>query len=740
MIGLHKWPFEFQEDCITFLLDATSVGSKKTVIVKAPTGAGKTLILIDYIDRYLNNINPNVCFIWLCPGKGDLEEQSRKKMLKHLPSRNAKKLSNILITGFEAGDTAFINWELVTKRGNAAITEKERKNLYEHIANAHRNGIQFILIIDEEHSNDTKKANNIINAFSSLFVVRVSATAKQNNQYNFYEVPEINVINSGLITRALYINEDVEASSTIENEHEYLIELANVKRKAIANAYKSLEESTNIRPLVLIQFPDMSTQLIEDVEKKLDSMGYNYENKLVAKWMSDSSDKINKENIEENCASPVFLLMKQAVATGWDCPRAKILVKLRENMSEDFTIQTIGRLRRMPESKHYGNDLLDNCYLYTFDEKYRQSIKQEISNAFDVKRVFLKEKCKTFTLEKQLKDLDFDGLGEREAYKVIFAFFKDKYKLSGNKSVNKTILEANGFIITNELIREARQGKFVTTNSILDNNVGVFIETRREVNTHKHGIELMHSIDTIKSAIGIKQGKLRTILERLFRNGSNSRDKILSLNTKEFYAFIINNEHKLRDEFREATSQMAVQGSLVLHPKKTIFKIPEQELIRYDACENDEVEILSNAYEKYPSSVLVDGVRSLSERLFERYCENNSSVDWVYKNGDAGLQYFSIVYVDKLQKQWLFYPDYIVKLMSGEIWIIETKGGEQKYGQSKNIDKQVKNKFEAFKQYAQDKNINWGFVRDKNEKLKINNTVYTESMQDENWNPITSAF
>ena len=44
-------------------------------------------------------------------------------------------------------------------------------------------------------------------------------------------------------------------------------------------------------------------------------------------------------------------------------------------MSEVFEIQTIGRIRRMPEAKHYGSDLLDSCYLYTLDEKFTESVK-----------------------------------------------------------------------------------------------------------------------------------------------------------------------------------------------------------------------------------------------------------------------------------------------------------------------------------------------------------------------------
>ena len=80
------------------------------------------------------------------------------------------------------------------------------------------------------------------------------------------------------------------------------------------------------------------------------------------------------DNLTQNDGIPVFLLMKQAISTGWDCPRAKILVKLRENMSESFEIQTIGRIRRMPEAVHYEDDLLDFCYVYTFDEKYKAGL------------------------------------------------------------------------------------------------------------------------------------------------------------------------------------------------------------------------------------------------------------------------------------------------------------------------------------------------------------------------------
>ena len=166
----------------------------------------------------------------------------------------------------------------------------------------------------------------------------------------------------------------------------------------------------------------------------------------------------------------------------------------------------------------------------------------------------------------------------------------------------------------------------------------------------------------------------------------------------------------------------------------------EKEPYRYDSTEPDVEAILSNAYKDYSSAMIVEGIRSKCERLFERFCEEHKDdFEWVYKNGDTGQQYFSVVYVDSLQKQWLFYPDYIVKKTNGEVWIIETKGGEVGK-KSKNIDIQVENKFASFKVYAENKGLRWGFVRDKNEKLYINNTVYTDNMQTEHWKPLKSNF
>ena len=727
--------FDFQEKAVINLIDFTTGNHKQTITVKSPTGSGKTIILINYICEYLDKIDRNTAFIWLCPGKGDLEEQSRKKMLKFAPTKNAQTLQDALGNGFLPESTTFINWELVTKTGNRAISDGEKQNLFDKIAEAHSSHTKFIIIIDEEHSNNTAKANNIIQAFSAEHIIRMSATAVENKRFEYFEIDETEVINAGLITKALYVNEGMADGEEISSEYDRLIDLADAKRIKIQQRYNEIGKS--IRPLVLIQFPNGQPAAIEAVEEKLQSLGYTYENGMVSKWMSEDKKDL-PDNLTENDATPVFLLMKQAISTGWDCPRAKILVKLREGMSEQFEIQTIGRIRRMPESCHYEDDLLDFCFVYTYDDDWKNGLLQQMDKAYETRRLFLKEKCKTFELEKQLRDKDISVMGTKEVMLKAYNFFVNKYHLGKDKKQNMTLLEEGGYNCVSAIISSTVQGTFVHTEAVGDSDANT-IQTKSKVDTHKHGIYLLHSTDQIKKVVGLSTAETKVILERLFRKQINQSHKLLNLETAAFYAFIINNEKMLVSDFKEVGAQMVAQ--LPIKSFKTApFHIPEEDFFKYDPSTRRIIDFLTNAYEGYTSEFNTKLIRSTCEQLFEQYCERNkATIDWVYKNGDTGQQYFSVVYVDAYNKQWLFYPDYIIKKNNGEIWIIETKGGETA-GVNKNIDIQIENKFNAFKNYATAKNIKWGFVRDVDNSLYIDNTEFVMDMSDEHWVPLEDEF
>ena len=292
-------------------------------------------------------------------------------------------------------------------------------------------------------------------------------------------------------------------------------------------------------------------------------------------------------------------------------------------------------------------------------------------------------------------------------------------------------MAAGGYNFSHQIDSKVLQGLFRTSADLANANSRDRISVKTIVNTHSHGIYLLHSIDELKKVVGVPSQKVKNILQRLFRKGKRTQYKLVSLENNDFYAFIINNVKKLKEEFREIVADDSVQLTFLENAKTTTFKIPEMEVYKF-ASVKKVVLFNKNAYKEYTNEFVTSKTRSTSERLFENYCENNSNVEWFYKNGDAGQQYLSIVYQDGLRHQWLFYPDYIVKMKNGDIWIIETKGGMQN-GYSKNIDIQVKNKFDAFKAYANKYNLNWGFVRDIDEQLYINNSIYSDDMSGDNW-------
>ena len=741
---------QFQQDAIDKILEQfeNPDGTQK-MLVKAPTGSGKTITLIGLIERMEADYPGRYVYCWLTPGKGELEEQSEEKMKRFSPSLNTGNLNDVLTSGFNADITYFINWESITKKGNRAIKDSERKSLYTQIATAHTNGIEFVVLIDEEHQNNTAKARDVIDAMNPVREIRVSATPDLRRGIDSYVITEDVVISEQLITKALYINKDLETNFLRDeyDELNLLLDKADETRKSIVSAYQKRGESIN--PLVLVQFPSLSDDLIIRVEKILEDKGYTYDNNLVASWFSAeskadkamNSKKLGKINIGDindsdsvthNDAKPCFLLFKQALSTGWDCPRAKVLVKLRDNMNETFEIQTLGRLRRMPKAVHYGDDILDCAYLYTLDEKYKEAVIHD-GTGYEVKRVFLKPEAKPIKIYKEYIDNNHNHIDMKQARKLLYTYFMDTFNLTSlvknpnGENYNKHILDSNGFVFGTKLIRKFLNGRFRTLadviNATSDNDV------KFEVNTHVHGLLLRHEIGRFSKVLGLDYDNTQRLIRTLFMSGRISRTslayKIISLELREYYAFIINNKELIYDALvdfekkSKSLSQRPQQNQIFVDVKEETSSILSEEVYPI-IPETHSINFAKNVYNDYDSSML--DFRSTPEKLFEKYCETLKSIKFIYKNGDKGVNYISMVYQMALGRARSFYPDYLVQMSDGTIWIIETKGGETKSGQDKNIDIEAKHKFDALVAYAKKYNLRYGFVRDKNTDLYINTT------------------
>lgn len=716
----------FQLNAIKSLLECMDE-SNRDIILKSPTGSGKTIILTRFMDEYLKSHSKTV-FVWLTPGKGSLEEQSKAKMDKYIHNSQTKLLLDVMTSGFAENDCCFINWEKLTKKGNNALKDSERTNFLEFIEKAFADELEFKIIIDESHQNFTEKADAIVQLFHTDKIIRCSATPIVNKSAKLIDIKEEDVIAEGLIKKLVAINENFPQTLATDNQTIYLLQKAINKRNEIKQLYTDM--NVDVNPLIVIQLPNNSDALLDTIETFFAQLNIDYENDL-ALWLSGRHE--NLENIEENNASQVAVIIKQAVATGWDCPRAHILVKLRENMDETFEIQTIGRIRRMPEAKHYENSILDTCYLYTFDSKFTEGVKNSLGkNALDVKTLFLKNEYKKVSLIKEQRTMITDLRNPRKALKSINTYLRNEYGLSGKKTENKTRLETNGYIFSNDIIKHTVSGDVAVLDELRESENLNSITLTEPLNTHTHGRDYHNRIGRIGLEIGLEYNFMNTIIGKLFGDKFQDKDKLLSLSSRELYAFVINNFDRLRRDVRNAMAIVLSQIGMDLNRvSEKQFYIPQTTMFTYDSKSKVQTECEDNVYQGY---LLSAEPRSSSEKKFEKFCENSKAVEWFYKNGDKGDEYMSIVYLDNANRQKLFYPDYILSINS-ETWIIETKGGFDRTGKSEDVDIFSPKKFDVLKTYLTKHNLKGGFVRyDKqSEELCICLENYSDDIHSNEW-------
>ncbi len=706
----------FQRNAIIDLMAACRQ-SKKEIVLKSCTGSGKTIILTHFIDRFIKE-NPKTCFVWFTPGKGNLEDQSKAKMDLYIHDSQTKLLSDVLTSGFEENDAAFINWEMVTNKKNNAIQDSEHANLIKRIHNAHLNGLHFIVIVDEQHFNNTYKSNEIIQLFNADKIIRASATPQNYGDAYLIEIKEEDVIAEGLIKKAIYINEGVAPNSNIHDEEEFLLDLALEKYNKLVAEYKKV--NSNVNPLIVIQIPNKSEAKQSKIEQILEKKGITYLNKKLAVWLSDQKENI--EDIDNLDAEPMVIIIKQAIALGWDCPRAQILVKMRDNMSETFEIQTIGRIRRMPEAKHYENYLLDYCYIYTLDLKFIEYAKEK-SGAYEVKTVFLKPEYKDIKLIKEIKSVTYIENNPLDILNVTFDYFVRKYGLSNNLTKNKTILETQGYDFREDILYSALQGKIIITDDL--DNVNKGLELTRPLNTHDDGRLFHHCVGTIGDACGLKYDSMIIIIRRLLDVNSKYKRKLLDISTKNLYSFVINNLDLLKSDFKDASFMGISQQISSTQKNTTEFALPLEFVIRYDPKEYEECK--NSVYEGYLLSV---AGKSEVEIEFEKWAKENC--DWFYKNGDKGNEFFSILYKNNFGKDKLFYPDYLISI-NGEMWVIETKGGESRQGTNEDIDDFSELKFNALKKYLSENKLKGGFVvlkKGVRDRLYVTTSMYKKFAED----------
>ena len=677
----------------------------KKIIFQSPTGSGKTVMMANILERLSIDYDENLSFVWI--SKGILAEQSKNSFEKMIGGGGIKMsfLEDVLDNKLKENEILFVNWEKIFSKANKDNPDKDvkkgdplnkfmkdnewDKTLMNFCSNARDNGRKIVLVIDESHLNITPNTIKIIeDIIKPALQIDVTATPK-NISYDYGdregEFIELQVVKDAeVIKKEVVINTDItrEDLKTEKGGDRVIFEKAIEKRNELVELYK--KEKSKVHPLVLIQLPNESEKISvldkqkkEWVEEFLDNIGINYENGKLAKWFS-GKEKENKDNITDIDSEVQFLIFKQAIAVGWDCPRASILIKFRETKSETFEIQTVGRIMRMPEFKHYDTEALNRAYVYAnlleikIDEnaleyiKTQKAVRKEIYEDLNLNSVYI--------TRAEYNDLTFDyrNFFFKEFIKEIKGDLDIKKsrqnfnKLKNHKDITVEVKKIEEDIIINEILSDIDKEQTIKAKGDLK----VMIS---EEDVEKYFILLLkqncspfqqaRSFGVIKTALYQTLDKYLDFSDNLSQSKLDWQ-KFVLINKDFFIRVIVNSITKYAEDRKKKQGQV----------ESKIWNVSE-----YDYYSKNAINPKNGDKELYKKCVMkpcyvVDKWKT-EIKFIENYLEKDREIEWWYKNGDAKNEiYFAIKYEEN-NKPRAFYPDFIVKYKNGRVGIFDTKEG-----------------------------------------------------------------
>jgi len=690
---------EYQEEAIQELLEKSKklieYPESKKIIFKAPTGSGKTLMVAEFLNRLVGDgeVKTSLSCIWTAPRH--LHEQSKEKLENYY--RESQSLKCSFFDDLEEriigeNEILFFNWESINKADNIYIRDNEQEiNLSKILENTKEEGREIILIIDESHHHaTTQTSKNLIKDINPKLALEVSATPFLENPDDMVVVQLDNVKREGMIKKSVAINpgfENIIKEKKVESElskgsEELVIDIALKKRHELVNQFQ--DEKSDINPLILIQLPDKKTNLEDLMRERVlgilkDKHNITIENGKLAIHLAEHKE--NLENISRPDNEVDVLIFKQAIALGWDCPRAIILILFRDWKSVIFSIQTVGRIMRMPELRHYEEHPdLNVAYVYTnlSNIEIQEDIAKDYLTVYSSKRA---AHYKPVNLESCY------SVRLREKTRLSPLFIKIFLKIAKSQKLE------NNIDITSKKQREDIISDWKIENIDLA-EVGLI-----KGHIAKYGLG---SFDLQKIFDFFVRGHLSP-----FYPESRSIDKV-KISIYKFFHIAFNLDYRdYQDDIIEIVlSQKNIQYFIdTIDRAKELYKQEvtkgEKELAfikKWNIPESISFNINYHR-EKRKKSIMqpfFNDKKWKTEQEFIKLLEKSSNkIRWWFKNGDRDSKFFAVPYRENKELK-PFYVDFIILLKDGRIGLFDTKSGI--------TAKDAKTKAEGLSKFIKDEN------------------------------------
>ncbi|MDA1598132.1 DEAD/DEAH box helicase family protein [Bacillus cereus group sp. TH217LC] len=328
------------------------------------SSGGRTLI-VEKSDRFTpQDVNENLVVMVLMLQSSNRKTKETLKMFQD---------SGGYVEFFPPEDNVYEHKQLIDEYPNLDVFEEihslfPTRQVKTSLGNVLR-VLQPIVIIDEGHKAYSTGAQKTILDFNPKIILELSATPKKESN--------ILVSVSGLdLDREEMIKLDLNIINKSSGDWKDTVLTTVEKRNQLESQANDYRKTTGkyIRPISLIQVErtgknqqDGNHIHSEDVKEFLIKQCNISPDEIAIK--SSEKDDIEGIDLLSEDSSIRYIITKQALQEGWDCPFAYTLTILSKSSSETGLTQLVGRILRQPYAKKTGIQELDESYVYCYQQE-----------------------------------------------------------------------------------------------------------------------------------------------------------------------------------------------------------------------------------------------------------------------------------------------------------------------------------------------------------------------------------
>ena len=346
-----------------------------TVMLQAPTGAGKTLLAIDVVCRFSES--ERLLWFWFAPFSG-VVDQTRKALREGAPRLSLFDVATDRKLDLVSKGGVFVTtWQSVATRNKEGRKARQSGDfglsIDDLILQAREAGIRIGCVVDEAH-HGFQKAAEAKKVFTDVmrpdYTLLMTATPNDRDAKVFSEstgyqvgstdewasISRYDGVEAGLLKKgvkmARFIAKKDDEKRLISFEHTAMNQCAKMHRSIKSTL---ADAGIDLTPLMLVQVPNgkiAQKKALEYLVEKLDFPEDSVKIHTADEPDADLISLANDPNIE-------VLLFKMAVALGFDAPRAWTLAALRGARDADFGVQVVGRLMRVHRKLQNRTNLPD---------------------------------------------------------------------------------------------------------------------------------------------------------------------------------------------------------------------------------------------------------------------------------------------------------------------------------------------------------------------------------------------